>query len=205
MRFNPDKDHRRSIRLRGYDYAQAGAYFVTVVIKDRENLFGDIVDGEMRLNDGGRIIQATWDELPDHYLGVECDSFVVMPNHVHGIIVLVHDVGASGIDVGAGLKPAQPGFRPTIAPRVGLKPAPTLSEIVRAFKTFSARQINDIRRTPGVPVWQRNYYEHIVRSETELIRIREYVANNPPQWEMDRENPSCAVDPSKSKAEPWEV
>jgi putative transposase len=125
MKDSASKRHRRSIRLRGYDYAQAGAYFVTIVTKDRACLFGEIVDGEMRPNQFGRIIQATWNELPEHYPGVECDAFVVMPNHVHGIIVLVEDDGGVGSnDVGAGLKPAQPGLRPTTAPRAGLKPAP---------------------------------------------------------------------------------
>jgi REP element-mobilizing transposase RayT len=214
MKDNSDKRHRRSIRLRGYDYAQTGAYFVTVVTKDRVCLFGEVVNGETRLNDAGRIIQAAWDELPDHYPGVECNEFIVMPNHVHGIIVLVNDGGGGPNDVGAGLKPARPGSRPTTAPRAGLKLAPTrhgLPEIIRAFKTFSARRINDLRRTPGAPIWQRNYYEHIVRGDNELIRIREYIANNPSQWEMDRENPLRSLhrrgrfETCPSRAEPWEV
>ena len=161
-----DKRQRRSIRLPGYDYAQAGAYFVTVVTRERACLFGDVADGEIRLNDFGRIIAAAWKELPEHYRNVESNSFVVMPNHVHGIIVLA-DSGAVGqSDVGAGLKPAWAGGRPTATPRAGLRPAPTqygLPEIVRAFKSFSARRINEIRNTPGVSVWQRNYYEHVVR------------------------------------------
>ena len=214
MKFEPDKQHRRSIRLREYDYTQAGAYFVTTVTKDRMCLFGEIVNGKIWLNDGGRIIQAAWDELPDHYPGVECDAFIVMPNHVHGIIVLVKDGGIRGNGVGAGLKPAQSGLRPTIAPRAGLKPAPTqhgLPEIIRAFKTFSGRRINALRNTTGVPVWQRNYYEHIIRGESELTRIREYIANNPMQWELDRENPLWSLrrrgrfETCPSRAEPWEV
>ncbi len=101
MKYNPDIHHRRSIRLKGYDYSQAGAYFVTVCAKDRACLFGKVVDGWMRLNDAGRIVQATWDGLPFHYGGVEIDEFVVMPNHVHGIILLTDR------DVGADFKPAQ--------------------------------------------------------------------------------------------------
>jgi putative transposase len=100
------KRRRRSIRLRGYDYAQAGAYFVTIVTKDRAPLFGEILDGEMCLNDGGALVDSVWEKLPDHYRGVECDAFIVMPNHVHGVILLVE--GSGGLnDVGAGLKPAQ--------------------------------------------------------------------------------------------------
>ena len=208
MKHDADKHYRRSIRLPEYDYGQAGAYFVTIVTRDRASLFGEVVNGKMWLNDGGRLIQAVWDELPDHYPGVECDAFVVMPNHVHGIIVLADDGGVGEYDVGAGLKPALTEFRPTTTPRAGLKPAPTqhgLSEIIRAFKTFSARRINDMRHIPGVSVWQRNYYEHILRNENELSCIREYIANNPLQWEMDRENPNPTEVKSIGKRESWEI
>jgi putative transposase len=158
------KRRRRSIRLRGYDYAQAGSYFVTIVTKDRVCLFGEIV--EMRLNDKGGVIDSVWDELPDHYPGIERDVFVVMPNHVHGIIVLADEGDVRESDVGAGLKPARGmGVGPNSV-KAGLKPAPTLAEIIRGFKTFSARRVNELRETPGVPVWQRNYYEHIVRAKT---------------------------------------
>jgi putative transposase len=190
MKSSVRKHHRRSIRLKGYDYKQVGAYFVTVVARNRACLFADIVNGETRLNGAGRVMQSAWDDLPNHYPGVACDAFVVMPNHIHGIIVVMDTI------VGAGLKPA-----PT---RHGLP------EIIRGFKTFSARRINDLRSTPGTPIWQRNYYEHIIRNEEELTRIREYVANNPLQWEDDRENPlrSDTVGAGLKPApmtEPWKV
>ncbi|GAB4343335.1 MAG: hypothetical protein Kow0099_21640 [Candidatus Abyssubacteria bacterium] len=179
MTYDPDKHHRRSVRLQGYDYSRAGAYFVTICAQNRECVFGKIVGRRMRLNDAGRIVQAAWNDLPNHYAGVELDAFVAMPNHVHGIVVIV----------GAGLKPA-----PT-----GLKPAPTanraahgLPEIVRAFKTFSSRRINELRHTPGARLWQRNYYEHIIRNEESMERVRDYIVNNPLQWELDRENPAPA-------------
>ncbi len=110
--FDPDRHHRRSIRLKGYDYAAAGAYFVTVCTKGRACLFGEIVNGDMQLNEFGKIVMATWADLPAHYAGVELDAFVVMPNHVHGIVVLT-SCGSSGTDVdsdpvGAGFKPAPP-------------------------------------------------------------------------------------------------
>jgi putative transposase len=184
-----EKHRRRSIRLKGYDYSQAGAYFVTIVAHERACLFGEIVDGQTRLDDAGRVVQTVWRDLINHYPGIECDAFVVMPNHVHGILVL-------GATVGAGLKPA-----PT---RHGL------FEIIRGFKTFSARRINEMRDASGTPIWQRNYYEHIIRNEAELTRIREYVANNPLQWENDRENPlrstmvGTGLEPDR-KVEAWEV
>ena len=112
--------------------------------------------------------------LTDHYQNIKLDKFIVMPNHIHGIIILM-DMD----DVGAGLKPA-----PT-----DLTKYYPLSEIIRAFKTFSARHVNELRKTPGIPVWQRNYHEHIVRNENELNRIREYIMNNPLRWQYDRENP----------------
>ena len=163
-----DKHHRRSIRLKGYDYSQPGAYFVTMCVACRECLLGDIGEGVMRLSPYGAIVQECWYELPRHFADVELDTFVAMPNHVHGMVVLR--------PVGAGFKPAPTKHHP-------------LSEIVRGFKTFSARRINEHRGTPGIPVWQRNYYERVIRNEGELDRIREYVANNPMRWPMDRENP----------------
>ncbi|HOK59079.1 MAG TPA: hypothetical protein PKZ07_19890 [Sedimentisphaerales bacterium] len=169
--------HRHSIRLKGYDYSLSGAYFVTICMYDRACLFGAVVDGDMRLNDAGRVVYDVWNDLPNHYGYVELDAFVVMPNHVHGIIVIV----------GAGLKPA-----PTES-----KPAPTrhgLPEIIRGFKTFSSRRINELRGTPGMPVWQRNYYEHIIRNEESLHRIRSYIANNPIRWYLDQENPQRSGD-----------
>jgi len=166
-----DVHHRRSIRLQGYDYAQTGAYFVTICTHHRECLLGQVVDGHTVLNQYGEIVVACWNDLSNHYLSVELDAFVVMPNHVHGIILLADPVGA-------GLKPA-----PTV-----LKRQP-LSEIIRAFKTFSSRRINESRSMPGITTWQHNYYEHVICNEDSLHHIREYIATNPLRWELDRENP----------------
>jgi len=178
----PDTPRRRALRLRDFDYSQAAAYFVTVCTHHRECLFGEITDGKMLLHDPGRIVQAAWQALPQHYPHVCLDAFVVMPNHVHGIIILSSMENVTEDLAGAGLKPAPTGS-PTIARRHGLP------EIVRAFKTFSARRVNAARTAPGTPLWQRNYYEHVVRDEDELNRIREYIDLNPLQWDLDRENP----------------
>ena len=199
---DPQKPRRRSIRLKEFDYSQAGAYFVTVCTRDRTCLFGDVAASEMRLNEYGRIAFAAWEDLPNHYPNVELDAFVVMPNHVHGIIVLV----------GAGFKPAR--RTPEIV-RAGLKPAPTnpastrqhgLGEILRGFKTFSARRINQRRAVSAGPLWQRNYYEHVIRNEESLTQIREYILNNPAHWEFDRENPEMThSNRPQADAEPWHV
>jgi len=196
MRVHSDH-HRRSIRLVGYDYTEAGAYFITVCTHGRRCLFGDVIDSEVRLSDAGRVVHDVWDGLPTHYLDVELDAFVVMPNHAHGIVIL-----ASRNLVGAGLKPAPTDHLGDASgphnPRfvgAGLKPALRphgLPEIVRGFKTFTARRINEMRVTSGMPVWQRNYYEHIIRNEESLAGIRQYIADNPARWVDDPENPSLA-------------
>lgn len=170
-----NKHHRHSIRLKGFDYAKSGAYFVTICTHNRACLFGDEVQGEIRLNGAGQLVQSVWEGLPDHYSHIEMDAFVIMPNHVHGIIWLRGSNNARSV-------------------RAGLKPAPTvrhgLPEIVRAFKTFSARQINAMRGTFGTSVWQRNYFEHIIRNDETLQFIRKYIADNPARWAEDAENPN---------------
>jgi len=175
MRYSLEARHRRSIRLKGYDYAQAGAYFVTVCSRSRECVFGESVEGEVRLNGAGRGVEEVWDALPKHYPGVEVDAFVVMPNHVHGIVVLPDRVGAQHA-----------------APlRRGLKVAPgSLSAIVRSFKSAVTKRINEAHGMPDTRVWQRNYYERVIRDEDELRGVRQYIADNPAQWALDEENPA---------------
>ena len=177
MKYEPDKHRRRSIRLRGYDYAQSGAYFVTICTQARVRMFGDVVDGLMDLDDAGRIVVQCWNGLPNHYSHVGLDAFVVMPNHVHGIIVISE---AMNQDVGAGFKPAP--AQSEITRRHGLP------EIVRGFKTFSARHVNDAFGTLGLRLWQRGYYEHVIRNENELDSVREYIMGNPSNWREDPEN-----------------
>jgi REP element-mobilizing transposase RayT len=198
------------MRLGGYDYASDGAYFITIVTHDREALFGSVVDGEMVLNDFGRIVESTWYDLVNHNANIGLDDFVVMPNHIHGIIVIFEPVGAGSKPARlfrAGSKPAQlfrAGYEPAPTEnandalnetgqlfRAGYEPAPTkpvsLSEIVRQLKTFSSRRINALRGTPGAAVWQRNYYDHIIRSDREYEQVAAYIANNPANWLTDTE------------------
>ena len=168
MKYNPTIHHRRSIRLKDYDYSQSGMYFVTICVQNRQCLFGQITNGKIILNEYGQIVQMVWNELPQHYYNVQLGEFVVMPNHIHGIIIITNDG-----NVGAGLKPA-----PT-------KPAP-LPEIVRALKTFSARKINELRNSQGEKLWQRNYWEHIIRNEKSYQYIVNYIVNYPANWEKDK-------------------
>ncbi|VAX33109.1 FIG00557961: hypothetical protein [hydrothermal vent metagenome] len=177
MLYNPDKDDRKTIRLKGYDYAQNGAYFVTICIKNKECILGEILDGKIFVSDIGERIQSVWNVLPEHYPHVELDQFVVMPNHMHGIVVILNDKGE-----------ATPPLRKC-----------TLGQIVAYFKYQTTKQINQICNTPGVPVWQRNYFDRIIRNEAELTHIRRYIVNNPLKWLLDKENPDGKPDEDEKK------
>jgi putative transposase len=282
MRFDPERHRRRSMRLKGYDYSQAGAYFVTICTQGRACLFGEVVEGEMRLNDAGRMVVAEWERLPALFPNVVLDAFVVMPNHIHGIVILTDPAddatdGATAIGatisgattgratisgattggattrvapttagddatpvgaglvpalstmagddatpVGAGLvpapsTPAQSVPTPSVpapstpaqsvpAPSVPVPstpapstpapstPAPTLGDVIGAFKSrVTVEYIRGVKTFGWTPfdrrLWQRNYYEHIIRNEEALNRIRRYIVENPIRWAFDRENP----------------
>jgi len=150
--FDPKIHHRRSIRLKGYDYARDGAYFVTIVTWQREMLFGEVVDGVMVLNDMGEIVREEWERAPIVRPYIELGAYVVMPNHIHGI--LIFNVGA----------------------------------VIGQFKSIVTKRINTLHNSPGVPVWQRNYYDRIIRNEREMSRIWDYIEANPARWEKDEEN-----------------
>ncbi|MBM3596570.1 MAG: transposase [Alphaproteobacteria bacterium] len=185
---------RRSLRLDGYDYKQAGAYFVTICTHGREFLLGAAAGGDIVLTDSGRIVQACWDDIPQHFPHADVDAVVVMPNHVHGILV-IGDVGARhGVPLRSSVRQ---GFAKPISG--------TLATIVRSFKSAATKRINELRRTPGAPVWQRNYYEHVIRNDAALVRIRDYIAANPAKWPEDRENPQAPCKQSKGSSEPWEI
>jgi REP element-mobilizing transposase RayT len=196
-KFDPQKHHRQSIRLQGYDYSQAGLYYVTIVAYQRECLFGEVVDGEMKLNRYGEIVQWEWLELPKRIRYIELGGFVVMPNHVHGFLVFRDPVlGATRPDLTvthsgkAGLHNKVPddiGGSP-LPPR-GPKPA-SLGAIVAQFKSRVTKRIWKTPEMNGTPVWQRNYYEHIIRNEREMENIWRYIESNPAMWNDDDENPS---------------
>jgi REP element-mobilizing transposase RayT len=168
--------------LKGYDYSQPGAYFITICTQDRACLFGEVVDGEMRLNDAGQMVQDVWDELPAFYPGVQTDAFIVMPNHIHGIIILV--------GTGSHACPDEIGQPQGVAPT-----RLSLPDVVHRFKTMTTkRYIDGVKKFGWTPfrrrLWQRNYYEHIIRNDHALQRIREYIWTNPLRWHLDRENPN---------------
>ncbi len=160
-----DIQQRHSIRLKGYDYSQTGYYFVTICTRNRECILGHVVDGEMQLSKIGQLVQIVWNDLLKRFGNLELDKFTVMPNHIHGIITIVE----------AGLALPKEGIR--------------LMDVVRAFKSISAINVNRFLSRVGVPLWQRNYYEHIIRNEESLNRVRKYIETNSLRWELDRENP----------------
>jgi len=205
-RYDADKHHRRSIRLRMWDYRDAGAYFVTICTYGGQPLFGEVVDGTMRLNEYGRIVEEEWRRTAEMRPGVTLDAFVIMPNHLHGIIWIRDDAddvratcrspvqkerGRSPVQENGGRSPVRAAPWPDERPRG--PQSGSLGAIIAGFKSACTRRINEMRGTPGAPVWQRNYYERIIRNDREWNAIREYIQNNPITWEQDAENPTIPV------------
>jgi len=176
---------RKPLRLPQYDYSQNGAYYVTLCTQNKECLFGEVVDGEMVLNDAGRIVKTEWMQTQHLRNDIILDEFVIMPNHMHMIICFVGANRCSPAYNAPGeLQRGEPRFAPTKT---------VLGNIFKGFKCVTAVKINQHRQTPGVPLWQRGYYDHVVRNEADLTRIREYIANNPAQWALDANNPTVGA------------
>ncbi|MCL4548324.1 MAG: transposase [Bacteroidetes bacterium] len=154
---------RKNIRLKGYDYSNANWYFVTICAHSKKKLFGNVIKTKVRLNTIGKIIDETWKEIPLHYQNAELDYYVIMPNHFHGILILnelKHRTGEACL-------------------------APTLGNIIGSFKSASSKRIHKAHVESLSIIWQRNYYEHIIRNEKDLYNIRKYIELNPLKWELD--------------------
>lgn len=167
MKFNPDIHHRRSIRLKGYDYTKEGVYFLTICAQNREQVFRDIRNGVAILNPAGEMIEKWWNELENKFENIELDEHVIMPNHLHGIIV-------------------------NVGPKRNFPE--DLRKMAQWFKTMTTNEyIRNVKQNNWPPfdtrLWQRNYYERIIRNQEELQQTREYIKNNPLQWDFDDENP----------------
>lgn len=163
---------RKSLRMPGYDYRLSGYYYVTLCTGNRQCLFGEVIGGEMRLNGAGKMVQEMWIDIPNHYDGFDIDDFVVMPNHLHGILVRQVSLGTAQ----------------------GSTPPFSLFELMRNFKSittlFYMRGVGQGRFKPfEKKLWQRSYYEHVIRNDDGLGRIRKYIMDNPSKWDEDRENP----------------
>jgi REP-associated tyrosine transposase len=214
MRYNPEKHHRRSIRLKDYDYSLEGTYFISICTQERMCLFGDIVDDAMVLSDAGKMVEKTFLELPEKYPGNDVDGFVVMPNHIHGIIVIETrsvDIIETNSSVGAApcgrpltasdeietrtvnaIQTRDEGQPQGVAPTDGTRM--TLSDFVHRFKSYTTHLYSHgVKRQGWFPfpgrLWQRNFYERVIRNEEELNNKRDYILNNPTKWSDDEENP----------------
>jgi putative transposase len=193
----PEIHGRRSFRLKGWDYASPGWYFVTLCVQNRESMFGKIANNEFILNEAGRMIEKIWLEIPSHYPGTTLDEFVIMPNHVHGIV---------GLHVGAGPRACPSGALGAIAKHengrtqgsVPTKNRISLPNVIRPFKTLTTKKYSEGVLRGDWPefqkrLWQRNYYEHIIRNDKEMDQIRRYIRDNPAAWAQDEENPVKVV------------
>ena len=169
---------RKSIRLQEYDYSQAGGYFITICTHERKCLFGKVVDGEIQMNDIGKIVKSEWLKTEEIRDNVSTDEFIIMPNHLHGILFIDEPTDRRGTVHRA----------PTVE-RFGQPTSNSIPTIIRSFKATATKQINELRNTPGLPVWQRGFYDRIVRNDDELNRIREYIHYNPLKCQLDTDNP----------------
>ena len=187
-----------SARLKNYDYSSDGAYFITICTKNREHYFGEIINGKLQETDQSNICLTCWLDLPNHYANCVLDAFVIMPNHVHGVVFIQNpDAVANGDDMF--VHAVETGFKPVSTNTHANTDAETIvttntvkrhsiSEIFRGFKTFTARKINDFQGTQGISFWQSRFYDRIIRSDDELARIRKYIQDNPANWGKDRNN-----------------
>jgi REP element-mobilizing transposase RayT len=197
---DPSRPSRRSLRLPDYDYSQPGAYFVTMVTYQREHLFGKITNSEMRLNDAGKIVWEIWQSLPKRYPHISLDEAVVMPNHFHGIVIIeenpvgtIHELSLRDelplrdelLEPVARIHEFSPQTKESyrLARRRMLIPL-----VIGYLKMNSAKRINILLNSSGVPIWQRNYYERIVRNDQAYNAIRQYIHSNPASWDADEEN-----------------
>ena len=194
MKYNPDIHHRRSIRLQGYDYSLPGAYFVTICTQNRECLFGDIRNGEMALNDAGNMVTRWYHELENKFPDIQHDAFICMPNHVHFIVV---NMGPVTVGADQRVCPNKMGEHAGKGEHAGSP----LHRVVQWFKTMTTNEyICGVKQNGWPPfpgkLWQRNYYEHVIRDEDELNKVREYIVGNPSNWESDQENPNRKMVPN---------
>lgn len=195
MKYDLSKHHRRTIRLKGHDYSADGMYFITICTYQRNCLFGEIVNGIMNQNEYGQIVAEEWLKSADIRQEIGFGEWVIMPNHIHGIVIIdrverTNSVGAHGHaplqDVSPQLTSPHQG--------VALRQPKSLSTFIAGFKMAVTKRINLSRNAPGTPVWQRNYYEHIIRNEAAFQTILRYIRNNPKTWESDQLHPDI---PSK--------
>ena len=181
MKYDLQIHHKRSIRLKGYDYSQPGWYFITICIKNRQMLFGEVADEKIVLNKWGKLAEKEWQKTSEIRKNIKLDQYVIMPNHIHGIIGIVDED-----DFSKGTMHRAPTDPSSTLEQYGKPVSGSIPTIIRSYKAAVTKKINILRQTPGAVVWQRNYYEHIIRDEKELNRIQKYIIDNPAKWQNDK-------------------
>ena len=182
----PHDRRNNSLRLPDYDYSQSGGYYVTVCTHQKARLFGDVVDGVVQLSDVGKIVEDVWLGLPDHYYHLRLGDYVVMPNHIHAIMILIDDEIAL-TPVGADLSsaPTNPNHTNDSGEDRQPRKRHTISEIMRAFKSYSTLDVKRHLDLDNIKLWQRGFYDHIIRNVDDHRRIQQYIHDNPLKWESD--------------------
>jgi len=186
MTYNPEIHHRNSIRLKAYDYRSAGCYFITICTFEKEPMLAEISGGETHLTPLGKVVRECWTEIPQHFPNAELDEFVVMPDHLHGIIVFNNSTPPVGAQHAAPDPMTAAQRAQHAAPLRNVLPT-SLGAVIRSFKSAGTKRINELRNTPGLPAWQRNYHERVIRNDGELYALRDYIQTNPARWEDDPE------------------
>jgi REP element-mobilizing transposase RayT len=189
MPYNPTIHNRRSIRLQGFDYSETGSYFITICTYKKEHLFGEIVNSEMKLNLLGQFAYNQWKQIPQRFENVELNEFVIMPNHIHGIIVIVSGRG-EGLENSHNFPPKSTFSNPSplqdhSTSRFNGTVPGSIGAIIQNFKSGTSRKINAMPDMKNVKIWQINYYDHIIRDREDYDRIVEYIRDNPSNWEKD--------------------
>jgi putative transposase len=181
--------HRKQLRLRGYDYAFPGVYFVTICSAGKRPVFGSIRGESIVLSRAGEIVRCEWIALVERFARLVLDEFVIMPNHLHGVLAFVGYAGGACPAPMTTNTTTKPGGA-SLDPKGGASPSPTLFDVIGAFKSISTIKVNKLLGRRGVPLWQRSYYEHIVRTGEDLRKIQRYISENPLMWSLDPENPN---------------
>ena len=185
MKFNPKIHNRKSIRLKEYDYSNPNWYYLTICTYDKRNILGKIINGKMNLNNCGKIVEEEWLKTKEIRQNIDLDYYIIMPNHLHGIIIIERrgELHSSQMNSQEKNNDGRIQYAPT---NNKLKsPSQTVGAIVRGFKSSVTKRIREFNQKEDEKVWQRNYYEHIIRNEKDFYRIRNYIQNNPLKWELD--------------------
>lgn len=191
MKYNPEIHHRKSIRLKNYDYSKEGLYFITICTQNREYLFGEIVNGKMILNNAGLMIEKIYKELPVYFENIKIEEYVIMPNHFHCIIEIIDLVGAESISAQKENIESISQMNVSIK-RVDMESTPTtIPKIIQTFKRYTTIEYIKMVKNNQLPnfdkrIWQRNYYENIIGNEKVYFKVMEYIETNPAKWDEDR-------------------